>query len=170
MTLALVLIFSAGLFFRGALNAGGLQLGFDPAGVSPDRRLDFSLANTPQPEGLRRMQAATDRVRSLPGVQAVGWSTLIPVRQTSPTACGSCRPTRRRQPRTGPDDPQQGVSAVSASITPDTWRASASQLLRGRSFSELESQKRDTPRVCLLDEGMAQRLFPDETPSGKRCA
>ena len=49
MTLALVLIFSAGLFFRGALNAGGLQLGFDPAGVVLTE-MDFSLANTPQPE------------------------------------------------------------------------------------------------------------------------
>ena len=166
MTLALVLIFSAGLFFRGALNAGGLQLGFDPAGVVLTE-MDFSLANTPQPEGLRRIQAATDRVRSLPGVQAVGWSTLIPY--------GNITNSSRLMPadappaaKAGPDDPQQGVSAVSASITPGYLESIGVRLLRGRSFSELESQKRDTPRVCLLDEGMAQRLFPDRDALGQR--
>ena len=166
MTLALVLIFSAGLFFRGALNAGGLQLGFDPAGVILTE-MDFSLANTPQPEGLRRIQAATDRVRSLPGVQAVGWSTLIPygnVTNSARVMAADAPPA----PKAGPDDPQQGVSAVSASITPGYLESIGVRLLRGRSFSELESQKRDTPRVCLLDEGMARRVFPDRDALGQR--
>ncbi len=166
MTLALVLIFSAGLFFRGAVKAGGLQLGFDPAGVILTE-MDFSLANTPQPEGLRRMQAVTDRVRSLPGVEAVGWSTLVPYGNIT----NSVRIMAADAPpvaRAGPDDPQQGVSAVSASITPGYLESIGVRLLRGRSFSELESQKKDTPRVCLLDEGMAQRLFPDRDAVGQR--
>jgi len=166
MTLALVLIFSAGLFFRGALKAGGLQLGFDPAGVVLTE-MDFSLANTPQPEGLRRVQAVTDRVRSLPGVQAVGWSTLIPYGNIT----NSVRIMAADAPpvaKAGPDNPQQGVSAISASITPGYLESIGVRLLRGRSFAELESQKKDTARVCLLDEGMAQRLFPDRDALGQR--
>ena len=77
MTLSLVLIFSAGLFFRGALKAGGLDLGFNPNGVVLTE-MDFSLANTPQADAMRRIQRVTDRVRALPGVKAVGWSTLVP--------------------------------------------------------------------------------------------
>jgi putative ABC transport system permease protein len=166
MTLALVLIFSAGLFFRGALNAGGLQLGFDPAGVVLTE-MDFALANTPQPEVLRRMQSVTDRVRGLPGVQAVGWSTLIPygnITNSVRIMATDAAPVAGA----GPDDPQQGVSAVSASVTPGYLESIGVRLLRGRSFSELESQKKDTPRVCLLDEGMAQRLFPDRDALGQR--
>ncbi|HJY34676.1 MAG TPA: ABC transporter permease, partial [Vicinamibacterales bacterium] len=66
MTLSLVLIFSAGLFFRGALKAGGLELGFEPAGVLL-AEMDFSLANTPQADAMRRVELLTERVRRLPG-------------------------------------------------------------------------------------------------------
>ena len=60
MTLSLVLIFSAGLFFRGAMKAGGIELGFQPAGVVVTE-MDFSLANTAPADAMRRMQLVTDR-------------------------------------------------------------------------------------------------------------
>jgi predicted permease len=165
MTLALVLIFSAGLFFRGALKAGGVELGFDPSGVVLTE-MDFSLANTPQQEGLRRIQEVTERVRSLPGVQAVGWSTLIPYGNitNSSQIVAADTPVAKA----APGDPQQGVSAVSASISPGYLESIGVRLLRGRSFTELESQKKDTPRVCILDEGMAQHLFPGRDALGQR--
>ena len=165
MTLSLVLIFSAGLFFRGALKAGGLDLGFDPNGVVLTE-LDFSLANTPQADAMRRIQLVTDRVRALPGVKAVGWSTLVPY--------GNLTNTVRLVPANAPivkkdaKSPQQGISGISASVTPAYFASIGVPVTRGRSFTELECQKHDTPRVCILDEGMAHRLFPGKDPIGQR--
>ena len=106
MTLSVVLIFSAGLFFRGALKAGGLELGFEPAGVVLTE-MDFSLANTPRADAMRRMALVTERVRMPAGRAGVGWSTLIPYGNITnsarivpadvrPLKAGSERPRTRR--------------------------------------------------------------------------
>ncbi len=165
MTLSLVLIFSAGLFFRGAMNAGGIELGFQPAGVVLTE-MDFSLANTTPADAMRRMQLVTDRVRRLPGVASVGWTTLVPY--------GNITNTERVVPADSapitpdPKGPEQGASGVSASVTPEYFDTIGVRLLRGRTFTELEAQTRDTPRVCILDEGLALRLFPDRDAIGQR--
>jgi predicted permease len=165
MTLSLVLIFSAGLFVRGALNAGGLELGFEPAGVVLTE-MDFSLANTPRADAMRRIALATERVRRLPGVQSVGWTTLVPyenITNTVRVVSGDARPLK-----TDPNSPEQGDYGVAASVTPEFFVSIGVPILRGRTFTELECQKRDTPRVCILDEGLARRLFHDRDPLGQR--
>jgi len=165
MSLSLVLIFTGGLFFRGALKAGGLDLGFEPEGVVLTE-MDFSLANTPQAEAMRRIEATTERVRRLPGVQSVGWTTLVPY--------GNLTNSERlvpadAPPRTaGADGQEQGASGVSASVTPEYFASIGVPLLRGRTFTALESQKRDTSRVCILDEGLARQLFPGKDALGQR--
>ena len=129
MTLSLVLIFSAGLFFRGALKAGGLELGFEPAGVVLTE-MDFSLANTPQADAMRRMELVTERVRRLPGVQSVGWATLVPygnLTNTRTRRAGRCAPVK-----TDPNGPEQGAYGVSASVTPEYFDSIGVPLLRGR--------------------------------------
>jgi putative ABC transport system permease protein len=165
MTLSLVLIFSAGLFFRGALKAGGLELGFDPNGVVLTE-MDFSLANTPRADAMRRIELVTDRVRALPGVKAVGWTTLMPYGNLTNTVglVAANAPIVKKDAK----GPQQGISGISASVTPAYFASIGVPVTRGRSFTELECQKQDTPRVCILDEGMARRLFPGKDPIGQR--
>jgi putative ABC transport system permease protein len=164
MTLSLVLIFSGGLFFRGALNAGGLERGFEPAGVVLTE-MDFSLAGTPQAEAMRRMDVVTDRVRRLAGVRSVGWTTLVPYGNI--TSSARVVPANA-PPITSPDGQEQGASGVSASVTPQYFESIGVPILRGRTFTELESRQRDTPRVAILDEGLARRLFPDSDALGQR--
>src|SRR5262249_9719792 len=164
MTLSLVLIFSAGLFFRGALKAGGLELGFEPAGVVLTE-MDFSLANTPQAEAMRRMDLVTTRVRRLPGVQSVGWTTLVPYGNITGTA--RVVPADAR-PLKDPNGGEQSDYGISASVTPEYFASIGVPLLRGRTFTDLESQKHDTPRVCILDEGFARKLFPSKDAIGQR--
>jgi hypothetical protein len=165
MTLSLVLIFSAGLFVRGALNAGGLELGFEPAGVVLTE-MDFSLANTPRADAMRRIALATERVRRLPGVQSVGWTTLVPYENITNSVRVVSSDARPR--KTDPNSPEQGDYGVVASVTPEYFVSIGVPILRGRTFTELESQKRDTPRVCILDEGLARKLFHDRDPLGQR--
>jgi putative ABC transport system permease protein len=165
MTLSLVLLFSAGLFFRGAIKAGGLAPGFDPAGVI-FTELDYSLANTKQPEAMRRMLAAVDRARSMPGVEAAGLSTLVPYGNTTNTA--------RMIPadaavavKTDPSAPPPGINGVYAAVTPGYLASIGVKVLRGRDFTEAEGREKGTRRVGIIDEGMAKKLFPDKDALGQ---
>ena len=166
MTLSLVLIFSAGLFFRGALKAGGLELGFDPA-ASCSRKWTSRSPTRRRPTRCGGSSCATERVRALPGVKSVGWTTLVPYGNLTNTV------RRARERAAGQEAirtrPQQGTYGVSASVTPEYLRRpSACRCPRGRTFTELEAQKHDTPRVCILDEGLAKKLFPDKDALGQR--
>ena len=166
MTLSLVLIFAAGLFMRGALKAGGMDTGFKTGGVIITE-LDFSLANTKQPEATRRMFAAADRARSQPGVQSAGFATLVPY--------GNITNTTRLMPAneapavtTDPNAPKTGTSAIYASITPGYLGSIGVRLLRGREFTDSEAREKGTTRVCIVDEGMAEKLFPGKDALGQR--
>src|SRR5881398_980848 len=69
IALSLMLLFAAGLFFRGAIKAGGLDPGFVAAGDLVTE-LDFSLVKKDVAEVKRLMFTAAQRARQLPGVQA----------------------------------------------------------------------------------------------------
>jgi predicted permease len=166
MTLSLVLLFSAGLFFRGALKASELETGFEPRGAVL-AEIDYSLGNVPPPEAGRRQANVLDRLRALPGVQSAGLSTLIPY--------GSITNTTRIMPAneavpvtTDPKAPQPGASGIYTSITHGYLDAIGVKLLQGRDFTESESRDKSSPRVCIIDEGMARKLFPQGDALGQR--
>ncbi|HLP26145.1 MAG TPA: FtsX-like permease family protein, partial [Acidobacteriota bacterium] len=166
MTLSLVLLFSAGLFFRGALKASGLDTGFDPRGAIL-AEMDFSLTNTPQQEGLRRMAAIADRARSLPGVESAGYTTLIPYGNI--TNMTRVMPASEPMPvTTDPKAPRPGANGVDAAITPGYLSAIGVKILRGRDFTETEARDKNSPKVVIIDEGMAQKLFPNADALGQR--
>jgi putative ABC transport system permease protein len=166
MTLSLVLIFAAGLFLRGALQAGGIDKGFTTNGVIMTE-FDFSLANTKQLEAQRRMFAALERVRSQPGLKAAGFTTFAPY--------GNITNTTRLLPAnaapvvtTDPNAPKPGVNGIYASSSPGFFASIGLRLLRGRDFSESEAREKGTGRVCIIDEGMAEKLFPKQDALGQR--
>jgi len=165
MTLSLVLMFAAGLFLRGALKAGGMDPGFKTQGVVMTE-MDFSLANTKQPEATRRMFAAAERLRSLPGVLSAGYTTLVPY--------GNITNTTRLVPAnaapvvsTDPNAPKPGASGIYASITPGFLDSIGVKLLRGRDFTENEAREMGTARICILDQGLADKLFPGKDALGQ---
>lgn len=166
MTLSLVLLFSAGLFFRGALKAGNMALGYEPRGAL-FAELDYSLTNTPQSEGLNRMDTLVDRVRAQPGVHSAGFTTLIPYGNITNTA--RIMPANQPMPDTSdPKAPRPGAAGIYAAISTGYLDAIGARLLRGRDFTENESRSKDAPAVCIIDEGMAQKLFPDSDALGQR--
>jgi len=151
---------------RGALKAGGIDTGFKTGGVVMTE-LDFSLANTKQAEATRRMLAAVERARSQPGVVAAGLTTLVPY--------GNITNTARIMPAdaapvvtTDPNAPKPGVNGIYASITPGYLESIGVRLLRGRDFTEIEAREKGTRRIGIIDEGMAEKLFPGKDALGQR--
>ena len=166
LALSTALIFAAGLFVRVALKAGGTgpDTGFDSRGVIV-AELDFSLANTKPAEAMRRMLAAVERIRGLPGIQAAGLSTLVPytdsitvARVTPATSAGAAAPT---------DVFAGGTNGIVSSITPGYFESLRVHLLRGRDFTDGEARHAGAKHVCLLDDGMARRLFPGRDAVGQ---
>jgi len=166
ISLSLMLLFSAGLFVRGALAASGVALGFDPAGGIVTE-MDFTLGKTDQVQAKRLIFAAIDRVRALPGVRAAGLGTMVPY--------GNFTNTRRVMPanqapatKADPNAPDPGAGGLYTAVTPGYFDAIGVHLLRGRDFTMTEAGSKDAPRVAIIDEKMAAKLFPNGDALGQR--
>ncbi len=163
IALSLMLLFSAGLFFRGALKASGLNPGFKPAGDLVTE-FDFSLVKKDPAEARRLMFAIAQRAHELPGVQAAALGTMLPY--------GNFTSTRRVMSAREmmPNDskaPDPGAGALYTATTPGYFDAIGVKLLRGRDFTQAEAENKNTPRVAIIDDEMAKKLFPNTDAIGQ---
>src|SRR5881409_3755832 len=163
IALSLMLLFSAGLFFRGALKAAGLNPGFVAAG-DLITEFDFTLVKKEPAESRRLIFAMAERARELPGVTAVGVATMLPYADFTNT--------RRilRTKDTMPNDPKApdpSVNSLYTAITTGYFDALGVKLLRGRDFTQGECESKESRRVAIIDEEMAKKLFPNEDAIGQ---
>ncbi len=166
ISLSLMLLFGAGLFVRGALKASGVNLGFEHRD-NIVTEMDFTLANTDEAAAKRLIFAAVQRVRELPGVRAAAFSTMVPY--------GNLTNTKRVMPaseaiaaQADPNSPSQGFNGLYTSVTSGYFDAIGVRLLRGRDFTQAETENKETPKVAIVDEIMAQKLFPNGDALGQR--
>src|SRR5437660_12474126 len=163
IALSLMLLFAAGLFFRGALKAAGLNPGFVAAG-DLITEFDFSLIKKEPADSRRLIFNITERARQLPGVRAVGVGTMLPYGNfTNTRRIMSTRETLSTDPKA----PDVGASALFTAITPGYFDAIGVKLLRGRDFTQAEAENRDTPRVAIIDEEMVRKIFPNTEAVGQ---
>jgi putative ABC transport system permease protein len=164
IALSLVLLFGGGLFLRGAFNAAGLKPGFDTTGGIV-AEMDFTLTHLDAATTRQKTQAALARVQALPGVRHAALATLLPY--------GNITYSRRiisadAAPAVDPKAPQPGFDGIFTAITPDYFDTLGVRLLRGRTFTNSETERRETPPVAIIDERMAESLFPHEDALGRR--
>jgi predicted permease len=163
IALSLMLLFAAGLFFRGALKAAGLNPGFVAAGDLISE-FDFSLVKKEPAESRRLMFAMAERARQLPGVTASALGTMLPYADFTNTR----RVLRTRD--TMPNDPKApdpSTNSLYTAITPGYFEALGVKVLRGRDFTQAECETKDSRRVAIIDEEMAKKLFPSEDAIGQ---
>jgi predicted permease len=163
IALSLMLLFSAGLFFRGALKASGLNPGFQPAGDLVTE-FDFSLVKKDPAEARRLMFAVAQRAHELPGVQAAALGTMLPYGNfTNTRRIMSARETMPTDPKA----PDPGAGALYTATTPGYFDAIGVKLLRGRDFTQAEAENKNMPRVAIIDDEMAKKLFPNTDAIGQ---
>jgi putative ABC transport system permease protein len=159
VSLALILLVGAGLMMK-SLNR---LLQVDP-GFQPERVLKMGMDLRTQqyskdPAVLNFWQGVLDRVRVLPGVESAALGTAIPLTddhgRTDITIEGMALPTPGNYPH--PDV---------HTISPGYVTTMGMTLLRGRSFTEEDSEK--APLVGMINAMTARRFFPNEDPVGKR--
>jgi len=164
ISLSLVLLFCGGLFFRGALNAASLNLGFNPAGRVV-AEIDYALTRAPETLARQKMSALLTRVQEQPGVRSGALATILPY--------GSFNNSQAIAPAeaatsTGTNTQKPGIDGVFSAITSDYFEAIGVPLLFGRKFTTAEVENRQAPSVAIIDARMATMLFPNGDALGRR--
>ncbi len=165
IALSLTLLFSGGLFFRAALKAGALNPGFDRAGAI-STEMDFTLRHEDEAAAQRTMFAAVHRVAALPGVRAAALTTMLPFGNIT-NARRVMRMDEAAVAKTDPKAPEAGASGLFSAVTPGWFDAIGVRILRGRDFTVTECENKNSPRVLIIDEVMAKKLFPNQEALGQ---
>ena len=158
IALTLTLLVAAGLVLKSFSRLQSLSLGYEPRGLFTARfELPWKKYND-RDKIDTFSKALLDRVRALPGVQSAGVSSNGPLMGGWQTGFW-----REEKPRPQPSDMLNSDLEV---VGGDYFSTFKVPLLRGRTFNERDTK--DSPRVIVIDQAMADQYFPGEDPIGKR--
>jgi predicted permease len=152
----LVLLAGAGLLGKSFYKLLHVDIGFVPGHLAilgttaPQARYSTDELEV----GLQR--EVVNRLKSLPGVTAVGTADGLPVGWISTQSINF---VGEQNPSAVHDVGQRQVSA-------GYFSALEAQLLKGRYFNENDDAT--APRVVIVNESLAREFFPDENPIGKQ--
>ena len=157
--LSVVLLVAAGLVLRSFLTLRQVDLGF-----SPDRILALTVqpGNPNRPPNLWMKDLLT-RVRTLPGVEAAGAVYLRPL-MLGPIGQG-VTVLLEGQPETREAIEANPVLNYQIA-TPGYFETLKVPLRAGRLFNEQDTA--DAPRVAIVSQATARRLWPGQDPIGRR--
>lgn len=160
VALSLVLLVSAGLLIRSFVRLQNIDPGFNAAGVlTASVQTPFVRYGSPQ-QRAGFYANALDRIRALPGVERAAGITFLPMGRGGGTRTSYWRSDR---PQPGPGE---RTSTDVRPITPGFFKTMEIPLTAGRDFTAADG--RESPRVTIVSESAAQRIFPGEDPIGKR--
>src|SRR5947208_10253246 len=69
--------------------------------------------------------------------------------------------------KTDPKAPEPGAGGLFTAVTPGWFDTIGVRLLHGRDFTETETENKNTPRVLIIDETMAKKMFPNSEALGQ---
>jgi len=159
LALCTMLLISAGLLIRSFRRVQEVAPGFDPQGVLT---LELTMSGPRYKDG----QAVIDAYRQfyqgleqLPGVTAAGAVTSLPLSEMY--AWGPIT-VEGRVPPPG----ENFINADERMVSGDYFQAMGIPLRAGRFFSDQDTKA--NPRVAIVDDFMAQQLWPHQDPVGRR--
>jgi predicted permease len=157
VALSLLLLVGAGLFVRTLINLQRVDTGFNQEQVLLFQIDTDSIGYKPDSRLVKLYRDVEERVATIPGVRAVsfsmfafnqgGWNSPVSTR-------GHSAPARS----------EQGIR--NNSVGPDFFEAMGLPLLTGRGFGAQDTET--SPKVAVISEAMARRLFPDSQALGQR--
>jgi predicted permease len=160
VALALVLLSGAGLLVRSYQRILTAHPGYDPHNVLA-LRLSLPAAKYNTPESIVTFfQRTLDRLRAVPGVEAAGTTYSLPMS----TVALAWEPITIEGyvPKSAQDLIISNVRIVS----PDYFRTLGIPLVQGRLFDARD--RKGEPETAIVDEALAERYWPGESPLGKR--
>jgi putative ABC transport system permease protein len=159
ITLAVVLLMGAGLFVRSFIERTRVDPGFKAAGAMSFRVSMQGDAYGERPAIVQRVDDIEARIRTLPGVTAVGATTTLPL-------SGRGNLVGFGVEGAPPSPPDVNDEIGLASVTPGYFEAIGARLRRGRLFSERDTA--NAPRVAVANEAAVRFWLSDRDPIGRR--
>jgi putative ABC transport system permease protein len=158
VSLALVLLIGAGLMIRSFVQLQSVEVGLNPESILT-MRAQLPRKKYAEPHQIVDFfQQAQNRIVTLPGVQAVGAISYLPL--TGLASRDGFKIVGQPDPAPG-QEPGTEVRVV----TPGYFQAMGIPLLGGRLLNERDVKE---SRVLLINETLAKRYFPGEDPVGKQ--
>jgi predicted permease len=157
--LAVVLLAGAGLMVRTFFAVQHVDPGFDPHNVLS---LIVGVSGTEQAAGDRTTnfyQEVLERVRAVPGVEAVGGINHLPIAGDEWGFSFHVQGRALERPGNGP-------VAVYRAVFPGYFRAMRISILSGRDIANTDTLS--TPGVAVINSYMAGKHWPGQDPIGKR--
>ena len=168
IALSLGLLTSAGLFIRGALNAGSADLGFD-AENTVIVEADASLGGYDQARATELYRNAEEKLSAIPGVQSASIASTVPFGFISlgrPVQRAGLRPGKDAKPANAAEG--LAFDARWNSVGVDYFSTIGLRLVRGRPFTTAECAQPGAPKVAIIDEALAKKLWPEGNALGQR--
>src|SRR5205809_2277779 len=166
IALALVLLVGAGLLLKSYARVQDVNPGFNPNNVLT---MEVSLPQLKYPSpgpaylggtsAINFFQEAHRRIAELPGVQATGCTTTLPLSGSNSDSSFAIEGANLQPSEPGPDEEIRA-------ITPEYFRVLQTPLLEGRFFNDADTA--DSPQVVIINEALARKYFPKGDALNKR--
>ncbi len=159
VALAFVLAIGAGLLIQSFRKLRTIDSGLDARNVLTLSTLVPSATYPDDQQVARFYEQLEQRARALPGVQRAGLVSELPIGGSNYDW------TFRIEGRDVPQG-QSGPNADYSVVSREYFQAIGIPLLRGRSFTEFDRDSANP--VVVINQTMAEQLWPNEDPIGKR--
>jgi predicted permease len=161
VALSLVLLTGASLLGRSFAELAAIDPGFVAEHAVA---AELALPASAYPEAaaiVSFFEAVSERLTSLPQVNAAGAGTLLPLAGVPPS-------TDIRIEGEPPPEPGREARAEYSAVTPNWFAAAGVRLVAGRLL--LGGDDAGAPRAAVINEALARAYFPERNPLGQRLA
>ena len=158
VTLSLIVLVCGGLFIKSFRNAQKMDPGFNPQGMLLVS-LNPELIGYDEAQTKNFFTQIVERAGSLPGVQGATVARLVPLSDSS----NSNGPILKEGEQLAPG--AAGRNIMNNVVSPGFFKTLQIPLLAGRDFDERD--RKGAQRVIIVNERMAEMLWPGESALGK---
>jgi predicted permease len=156
MAVTLILLVVAALLTHSLLAEQRINLGF-PVSRLAIISLDASQLRYSREQTTQFYEAVLARVRAVPGVESAALTTR-PVFSVNANRWNVWVPGRH-------EPGQPGDTVEVTTVSPDYFKTMAVPIVSGRGFTDADGP--DTPRVAIVNETMARKLWPGQNAVGQ---
>jgi len=161
IALATVLVSGASLTMISLYRVLHVSPGFNAQGLAT---MQIPLSSVRYPDAEKQLvffQTLVERIRALPGVRSASATAYVPFGPGGQTGDFDYE-----APGHQPFAAGQGPVTEEHFALPGYFETMQIPLLRGRTFEERD--RRNAPKVAVINESMARKLWPGENPIGRR--
>lgn len=158
IAVSIVLLVVGGLFAKTLERARNIDLGFQADHVLT-ARVDLSLSRYDENRRRAYYRNVMDRIALVSGVRNAAWISGLPFgyeQGATAVADGDVIPSAQEDQR----------ESLSVSVTPEYFAVARLPILAGRPFDDRDTA--EAPPVVIINETLAERLWPAEYAVGRR--